>query len=78
MNMLLALYYCKILGPKLVSFGHPPPRGGTTNAAVDNPTGLESLDKVVLSNGRVNRAMKIFEIQGFAFEAGTIEVHVGL
>ena len=38
---------------------------------------LGPVEKVVLSNGRVNRVMKIFEVHGFAFKTGTISLNVG-
>ena len=72
-------YFCNTkmsLGPNLVSLGHRPPRGTPERVTIKNPSSLGSVDKVVLSNGRVTRVMKIFEIHGFAFETGIISLHV--
>ena len=71
-------------GPQLTFFGHPPPRDhkrigdyfDLSKATISNPSIGDTPENVILSNGRVNKLMKILEVRGFAFETGTITIHV--
>ena len=60
----------------MVTLGHPPPRGTTTdNPAIYDPASLASIPGNVIL-GRVDRIMKIMEVRGFAFQSGSINLHV--
>ena len=66
-------------GPIIESLGHRPPRDqDMMYTSIQNPNThpVDTGDIVVLSNGRVSRVMKIFEIHLFAFAVGKVTLHV--
>ena len=73
-------------GPIIESLGHRPPRDQdmmytsiqdpNTHPVDTGDTEETTGDIVVLSNGRVSRVMKIFEIHLFAFAVGKVTLHV--
>ena len=67
-------------GPVLVTLGHPPPRGTTTdNSVLSDPATLASTPaNIILGRARVGRIIKIVEIRGFAFQSGSISFHVSI
>ena len=60
--------------------GHAPPRGTEvylTQPILSNPSTLSQRNvTVVFGRGRVSKPLKIFMVHGFAFETGTINLHV--